>query len=84
MIGYLNSDPRPTDDELDRLTRRMASGEPFTYGALAAGGLDKHRAADKQIQKWRRNGWISFTRENGRVVWRLTEAGTAATSDLRS
>ena len=55
---------------------RMSSGEPFTYGELCRiqprpFGEDG-RTADKTIQKWRRKGWIAFTREGRSTVWRLT------------
>lgn len=82
MSRYPHLDPTPTQDELDRLTARMSSGKPFTYGALAADGLDKKRAADKQIQKWRKKGWIAFTREGGATVWRLTKEGIVATAHI--
>lgn len=79
-----HTEPAPAQADLDRLNARMASGLPFTYGALAADGLDKRRAADKQIQKWRKKGWIAFTREAGAIVWRLTADGQVATAEFRA
>lgn len=71
-------------DEMRRnlqiIEKRMASGQPFTYGELCAltpsdeGG----RLADRTIQKWRKKGWIAFTREGRNTVWRLTGAGLEA------
>jgi hypothetical protein len=56
---------------------RIFSGEPFTYSALCAlrPNNDADRYADKTIQKYRRKGYIAFTREGRAVVWRLTDAG---------
>lgn len=45
---------------------RMRSGEPFTYGELAAvnaangGNEGRDRLAAKTIQKWRRKGWVEM------------------------
>jgi hypothetical protein len=64
------------------LEERMLSGEPFTYGALCewraereqgavrTKNYDHDRLVDRTIQKLRRAGKISFTREGGKVVWR--------------
>jgi hypothetical protein len=82
-MSFLHREPEPSEAEMSKLSRRMASGEPFTYGELHAAGLDKRRAADKQIQKWRRKGWISFARFGRQALWSLTDAGRAATEDLR-
>ena len=60
------------------IERRMSNGKPFTYGELCRLGPrpvgEGGRTADKIIQKWRRKGWIVFTREGRNTVWRLTEA----------
>ena len=68
------------EKEADTVEARMSRGGPFTYGELCSllGGNDNNRVADKTIQKWRKKGWISYTRERGRVVWRLTAEGIAA------
>ncbi|AFU87567.1 hypothetical protein CcrKarma_gp050 [Caulobacter virus Karma] len=68
---------------LDAVLARIESGEPFTYAGLsavndAAGGNEaRDRLADRTIQKYRRKGWITFTREGRYVVWRPTPAGAA-------
>jgi hypothetical protein len=61
----------------NKLEQCILSGEPFTYGGLCAltENNDAAREADKLIQKWRRKGWIAFTREGRSVVWRLTKEG---------
>lgn len=62
---------------------RMLNGEPFTYAGIGAvvsscGAHEgRDRIADRTIQRWRRKGWIAFTREGRSVVWRLTELGVA-------
>ncbi|MBU2233147.1 MAG: hypothetical protein KKG69_17925 [Alphaproteobacteria bacterium] len=65
---------------IEKLEARMLSGEPFTYGGLSkarsevgdGGGKsgDDDRMIDKTIQRLRRKGRISFTREGRDVVWR--------------
>ena len=73
----------------DRLTKlvetRMASGDSFTFAELCQLDPDKKtfRLADRTIQKWRRKGWIAFTRSGRLTVWRLTEAGIAAVNSTQ-
>lgn len=64
-------------DTMSDVELRMSGGQSFTYAQLCAvrDGDDRDRAIDKTIQRWRRKGLIAFTREGGRVVWRLTDAG---------
>uniref|UniRef100_A0AB74UM61 Uncharacterized protein n=1 Tax=Caulobacter phage BL57 TaxID=3348355 RepID=A0AB74UM61_9VIRU len=68
---------------LEAVIAQIESGEPFTYHTLsvvndAAGGNEaRDRLADRTIQKYRRKGWITFTREGRYVVWRPTPAGAA-------
>lgn len=71
------------------IKKRMITGEAFTYAGLcgistAQGGDEgKDRNADRAIQRWRKKGWIEFTREGRLVVWKLTEKGAAeAAGDL--
>lgn len=65
------------------IEKRMSDGSSFTYSqlsALAGGwGFDegKHRLADKAIQRWRKKGWIAFTREGRLLIWNLTDEGRA-------
>ena len=77
--------PQPREQKsrtpLDAVTAYIFSGEPFTYAdlcgvnLLTGGDEGKDRVADKSIQKWRRKGYIAFTREGRNVVWRLTPNG---------
>lgn len=63
----------------EKIRARMGNGEPFTYGELwLPYGIEAFRIADREIQRWRKKGFISFTREGRNVVWRLTDAGHAA------
>lgn len=64
---------------IEKLEARMLSGAPFTYGGLsyerAKAGMggssgDDDRMIDKTIQRLRRRGLISFTREGRNFVWR--------------
>lgn len=66
--------------DLEIIEKRMGSGEPFTYGELLkipeiADKAAASRLADKTIQRWRRKGWIKFTRQGRDCVWHLTEKG---------
>lgn len=69
---------------LERIVEAIESGTPFTYGGLSTindafgGNESRDRLADRTIQKYRRKGLIEFVRENGRVVWRPTDAGVVA------
>lgn len=65
-----------TNDEITaRIEQRMSNGESFTFGALHANLPEAaYRIADKAIQRWRRKGWIAYTREGRSIVWRLTDA----------
>lgn len=65
-----------TDAEiLTYVEQRMSNGQSFTFGSLHRGLPDTaYRIADRAIQKWRRKGWIAFTREGRNAVWRLTES----------
>lgn len=68
------------------IERRIMSGEPFTFGDLwqeanEAGGQPRmdtdspnYRLADRTIQKYRRKGLIDWRKEDGKTVWRLTDA----------
>lgn len=61
------------------LEERMLSGEPFTYGGLCVAlgrefNEDRTRVIDKTIQRLRRRGLISFSREGRSVVWRPTSS----------
>lgn len=68
----------------DDMDKRMGSGRPFTYRDLCAMPSTKNeRDADKRIQQWRRRGWISFERKDGKVLWSLTPGGESATITLR-
>lgn len=49
----------------------------FAHEANAA-GIDVSRIADQCIQRWRRKGWIAFSRKKGTPVWSLTEDGKKA------
>lgn len=65
---------------MNDIERRMASGEPFTHAelcTLTADRKDEDRIADKTIQKWRKKGWIYFTRVGHQVLWTLTNEGRA-------
>lgn len=75
MMRYPHQESAPSAEELALLEERMKCGRPFTYGQLAASGLDKRGAADKAIQSWRRKGWISFERRGKATVWSLTDKG---------
>jgi hypothetical protein len=78
------SKPESTERESLRakIEARMSRGDPFTYGDLYinldSATCDVSRVADQCIQRWRKRGWVAFTREGGRVVWSLTDAGKAA------
>lgn len=62
----------------------IASGETFTLSDLVSialrysGDCDADRLADAAIQRWRKKGWISFSRAGRRTVWSLTDAGRLA------
>lgn len=63
------------------LEARMSNGEPFTFQELAHLGLQagiEWQSVDAAIQRWRKRGWIAFTRQGRNVVWRLTPAGREA------
>jgi hypothetical protein len=65
-----------------RMEARMTQGKPFTYGdlwiGLRADTCDVSRVADQCIQRWRKRDWIAFTRQGGKVIWSLTDAGKEA------
>lgn len=66
-----------SDDYMTALHKRMGGGRPFTYLDLCAipGGDAGCRIADREIQRWRRKGLITFSRVRGRPIWRLTPEG---------
>lgn len=74
-------DSKNTEARIAALTKRMLSGEPFTYSELVAlnnrhgGREDDDRLADKTIQKWRRAGRISYVRLGRATYWSLTDLG---------
>lgn len=64
------------------IEKRMASGRDFTVGDLtapliqrSANDVDPSKVADKAVQRWRKKGWIAFTREKGVPIWSLTSDG---------
>ena len=61
------------------LTARMLNGESFTFASV--GGS---RLADRLIQKLRRKGLISFTRDGRNVVWRANKGGLSKTPLARA
>lgn len=71
-------------EPLFEIEARMANGRPFTYAELCVlarlhgNHENRSRLCDKTVQRWRRRGLISFTREGRSAVWRLTDAGRVA------
>ncbi len=68
---------------MNSFERRMATGEPFTFGELyrtVKWNGNGYREADRCIQRWRKKGWISFTRKGRDCVWSLTENGRVETA----
>lgn len=59
---------------------RMKSGEPFSAYDLHKGDYKGpiYRLADRTIQRWRKKGYISHTRQGATIVWSLTNAGKVA------
>lgn len=60
------------------MRRRMLEPEPWTRAELTAvatmaGGNE--RDADRYVQKFRRKGWATFQRKDGKILWRLTAVG---------
>lgn len=67
--------------------KRMSSGSPFTVGELwtpfaqhRSPTLNPYLLAHKEVQRWRKRGWIAFRRNGREVIWTLTDAGRAALS----
>lgn len=61
------------------IQRRMAHGGPFTFGELwRPHGDVAYRLADREIQRWRKRGWIAFTRTGRQTVWSVTDTGRCA------
>lgn len=59
---------------------RMANGNPFTLKELRqlpafadVKDVSPDRVADALIQRWRKRGWVTFTRVGRDTVWTLTE-----------
>lgn len=91
-ICYLERQHAMNRTELSSvILARMASGAPFTYGDLhyplpkkGTDGCETARVADQAIQRWRKKGWISFTRVRGQCVWSLTNLGTTEARNITS
>lgn len=67
------------------MVRRMLETDPWTYaelGAVATRAGGNERDADRFMQKWRRKGWATFVRMDGRVWWSPTEAGRIQNTPL--
>lgn len=55
---------------------RMATLKTFTFAELHLGLPDEaYRTADRLLQKFRKRGWATFTRDGRNCVWSLTDAG---------
>jgi hypothetical protein len=69
-----------------RVEVRMATGEPFELQDLHGGDCHGpiYRVADRTIQKWRKAGYIDFTRHGRHVVWQLTISGQRHAEDVRA
>lgn len=55
----------------------MTAQHPFTFGELCAilNNGEPDRLADRTIQKWRRKGWLKYTRVGSRIEWVVTDKG---------
>ena len=72
------------NDVQAQLIQRMLKGDPFTYSSLCVYrgvrlegrqcAYDEDRLVDRTIQKLRKAGKITFTREGRSVVWRPVTA----------
>lgn len=67
------------------MRRRMLETDPWTYAELSAVAIragGNERDADKFMQKWRRRGWATFVRMDGRVWWSPTDEGRVKNTPL--
>lgn len=60
---------------VERIRARMQSGETFTCSQLSDVADGDYRLADREIQRFRKAGWIGFVRVGRAVNWDLTDAG---------
>lgn len=67
--------PNINTEEERAIVLRIESGAPFTFSELWSGNERVYRTADGLIQKYRKQGIISFVREGRRTVWSLTDEG---------
>lgn len=68
-------------DKCEAALNGRAFQGPWTYAEMRAIAGTYGGIVDKIHQRWRKNGWATFTRHGRNIFWTLTDAGRKALAD---